>query len=134
MRLATEQDIRDCLEYLRTLPTLGLMCHADDDAILANLLDAVKEEKVLVFNGYLYYFEISKQWWSKKTYLCEEFFMRMPSEEYTPPEQALTFLETLAKAHGCDSVVASDFLTGQLGPSFIRLGYVPLGTMFFKDV
>jgi len=101
---------------------------------MENLLLAVKDEKVLVFNGYLYYFEISKQWWSKKTYLCEEFFMRMPSEEYTPPEQALTFLETLAKAHGCDSVVASDFLTGQLGPSFIRLGYVPLGTMFFKDV
>lgn len=134
MRSANVGDVYKVRE-LMTRTSSYLKDRADIEHALSSILNASDEGLAFVFNGYLYLVAVCEQWWTPHKCLCEEFVIRIGDKEESPPvEQAIAFLDQLAKVHGCRFIVASDFLSGQLDGAYKENGYRPMGTTFIKDL
>lgn len=134
MRSANIGDVVKAREIMEQSPSY-LRERADLSYAMTNLMTSSDDGLCFVFNGYLYLFAICNQWWTPDKFLCEEFVIRIDDKDESPPaEQAIAFLDQLAKVNECRFIVASDFLSGQLDGAYKANGYRPMGTTFIKDL
>lgn len=135
-RLATVGDIPVIMRALWQMleySTAPQMKYADPIEAELSIRHAIHEERAYIHAGYFIMVDSGREWYSASKFLIEQIILKVETTE-APVEQAIDYLQVIAKHRGCRLVAAGDTQCGYMAPKYLSQGFTLLGTQFIKEL